>query len=479
MTERLDPAALRGLFLFEKLSDDQLAWLAERGEVAAYEAGATVYRVGEPATCLYVLLDGTLSLVMRAPGGELEVNRTDHRGTYAGAFFAYLDLPMARSYSTGLRAVTDCRFWVLSADDFGRAVREWFPMATHMLEGFAIQGMGSQQTISTRERLVALGTVTAGLTHELNNPATAAARATATLAERLGGLWDELAALAGGTLDGGRLAELVALVRQAAAGRADQAPLSPLEAADREDELGGWLEEHGVAGAWDLAPPLVAAGVDGDWLERVAATVPAGVLPHAVGLAAVACEAGSLLDEVGEASARISALIGKAKQYSQLDRSPLQQVDFHYGLETTRTMLKHKLETGIEVVRDYDRSLPELPAYAGELNQLWTNLVDNAVDAMDGMDGSGRLIVRTAREGDHVLVEIGDNGAGIPEAAAAHVLEPFYTTKPVGKGTGLGLDICWRIVVQRHHGDLRFTSTPGDTRFQVLLPLTPDGGRQP
>jgi signal transduction histidine kinase len=475
VTERLDPGALRGLFLFERLSDDQLAWLAERGEVAAYEAGTTIYRVGEPATCLYVLLEGTLSLVMRAPGGEIEVNRTDYRGTYAGAFFAYLDLPLARSYGTGLRAVTDCSFWVLSAEDFGRAVREWFPMATHMLEGFAIQGMGSQQTVSTRERLVALGTVTAGLTHELNNPATAAARATATLAERLRGLWDELAALAGGGLDGERLAELAGLVRQAAAGRADQAPLSPLEASDREDELGGWLEEHGVTGAWDLAPPLVAAGVGTGWLDRLAATVPEAVLPHAVGVAAITCEAESLLEEVGEASGRISALIGAAKQYSQMDRSPLQQLDVHDGLESTLTMLKHKLETGIEVVRDYDRSLPELPAYAGELNQVWTNLVDNAVDAMEGMDGTGRLTVRTAREGDHALVEIGDNGAGIPEAAAGHVLEPFYTTKPVGKGTGLGLDICWRIVVQRHHGDLRFTSTPGDTRFQVLLPLTRNG----
>jgi signal transduction histidine kinase len=471
MTGRLGPDELRELFLFEKLTDEQLAWLAERGEVAAYEAGTTIYRVGEPATCLYVLLEGTLSMVMRAPLGEIEVNRTDHRGTYAGAFFAYLDLPLARSYSTGLRAVTDCRFWVLGAEDFGRAVREWFPMATHMLEGFAIQGMGSQQTVSTRERLVALGTVTAGLTHELNNPATAAARATHTLAERLRGLWDELAALAGGGLAADRLAALIDLIRQAE-GLTDQAPLSPLEASDREDELGGWLEEHGVTGAWDLAPPLVAAGVDTGWLERVAAAVGAGALPHAVGVAAIACEAESLLEEAAEASGRISALIGAAKQYSQMDRGPLQQVDVHDGLESTLTMLKHKLETGIEVVRDYDRSLPELPAYAGELNQVWTNLVDNAAAAMEGMDGRGRLTVRTARDGDRALVEIGDNGPGIPEAAAPHVLEPFYTTKPVGKGTGLGLDICWRIVVQRHHGDLRFTSTPGDTRFQVLLPLT-------
>ena len=161
MTERLGPDDLRELFLFEKLDEQQLAWLAERGEVASYEAGTTIYRAGEPADHLFVLLEGTLSMLMRAGGTEFEVNRTDHRGSYAGAFFAYLDLPLARSYAGSLRAVTDCRFWVLPAADFGRAVREWFPMATHMLEGFAIQGMGSQQTVSTRERLVALGTVTA------------------------------------------------------------------------------------------------------------------------------------------------------------------------------------------------------------------------------------------------------------------------------------------------------------------------------
>jgi signal transduction histidine kinase len=476
VTERLGPEGLRELFLFEHLDDGQLAWLAERGEVRSYEAGTTVYRAGEPADFLFVLLEGTLSMMMRGGGSEFEVNRTDHRGTYAGAFFAYLDLPIARSYSGSLRAVTDCRFWVLPADDFGRAFREWFPMATHMLEGFAVQGMGSQQTVSTRERLVALGTVTAGLTHELNNPATAAARAAATLSERLGGLWDELAKLAGALAEPGQLAALVDLVHEARGpGAAGQAPLSPLEASDREDELGRWLTEHGVDAAWDLAPPLVAAGVEVGWLDRVAATVPAEALPGAVGVAAATCEAESLLEELGQAAGRISALVGAAKQYSQMDRSPLQRLDVHDGLESTLTMLKHKLETGIEVVRDYDRTLPELPAYAGELNQVWTNLVDNAIDAMEGMDGRGRLTVRTARDGDRVLVEIGDNGPGVPAAAADHVFEPFYTTKPVGKGTGLGLDICWRIVVGRHHGDLRFTSEPGDTRFQVLLPLTQDG----
>ena len=467
MTERLGADELRELFLFEKLRDEQLGWLAERGRVSSYPAGTIVYSAGEPASTLFVLLDGTLSMLMRAGGTEIEVNRTDHRGTYAGAFMAYLDLPLARSYVGTLRAVTGCRFWELSATDFGEAVREWYPMATHLLEGFAVQGMGSQQTVSTRERLVALGTVTAGLTHELNNPATATARATATLQERLGGLWDELAALIRSELAAGQLAALVDLAREALGRGGEQARLSPLQASDREDELGGWLEEHGVDDAWELTPALVAAGVDAGRLEQVAASVPAELLPRAVRVVAGACEAESLLGELAEAAGRISALIGAAKQYTQMDRSPLQQVDVHDGLESTLTMLAHKLELGIEVVRDYDRSLPKLPAYAGELNQVWTNLVDNAIDAMDGQ---GTLTVRTSRDDDQVLVEIGDTGPGIPEAVLPHIFEPFYTTKPVGKGTGLGLDICWRIVVQRHSGDLRVTSTPGTTRFQVLLP---------
>jgi signal transduction histidine kinase len=469
VTERLGADALRELFLFEKLSDEQLAWLAERGEVRSYPAGVTVYTAGEPATRLYVLLEGTLSMSVRGGGTDIEMNRTDYRGTYAGAFLAYLDVPTARSYLGSLRAVTGCRFWELSATDFGRAVREWFPLATHLLQGFAVQGMASQQTVSTRERLVALGTVTAGLTHELNNPATAAARATATLHDRLAGLWDELAALTRGGVAAGQLATLADLVRQALGRRAELAPLSPLQASDREDELGGWLEEHGVAGSWDLTPPLVAAGVDVGQLEQVAASVPAELLPHAVGVVAVTCEAESLLDELADAAGRISTLIGAAKQYTQMDRSPLQHLDVHDGLESTLTMLAHKLGAGIEVVRDYDPSLPKLPAYAGELNQVWTNLIDNAVEAMDGR---GILAVRTRRDGDRVLVEIHDTGPGIPEPVRAHIFEPFYTTKPVGKGTGLGLDISWRIVVQRHGGDLRVTSTPGDTRFQVLLPTS-------
>jgi signal transduction histidine kinase len=469
VTERLGADALRELFLFEKLSDGQLAWLADRGEVRSYPAGVTVCTAGEPATRFFMLLEGTLSMSVRAGGSEIEVNRTDHRGAYAGASMSYLDVPLGRLHQTTIRAVTGCRFWELAAADFAWAVREWFPMAVHLLQGFAIQGMGAQDTVNTRERLVALGSVTAGLTHELNNPATAAARATATLRERLAGLWGELAAMAHAGLTAGQLATLIDLVREAHGLRAEQAPVSPLQASDREDELGDWLDDHGVTGGWDLTPPLVAAGVDAAFLERLAAGLDPRLLPHALGVLAITCEADGLLDEQADATGRISKLIGAAKQYTQMDRAPLQLIDVHEGLESTLTMLAHKLGGDVQVRRDYDRSLPKLSAYAGELNQVWTNLIDNAVDAMDG---HGTLTVRTGRDGDCVLIEIGDTGAGVPEPIRVRIFEPFFTTKPVGKGTGLGLDICWRIVVQRHNGDLRVTSTPGDTRFQVLLPIS-------
>lgn len=474
--ERLGPEALRELFLFEKLSDEQLAWLAERGEVRSYPAGAVVHRSGHPATHLFVLLEGTLSLSIRAGGSEVEVNRTDHRGSYSGAFFAYLDMPGAHTYRGTLRAVTPCRFWLLPAADFGWAVRTWSPMATHLLQGFAIQGMGTLETVSTRERLAALGHVTAGLTHELNNPATATGRAATALRERLSALFEELAGIARGEV-AGAVVDLVRPTLDPNDPSRVEAALSPMEASDREGALGEWLQAHGVGDPWDLAPPLVAAGVGVDWLERVAAAVPAGTLPAAVRLAAAACETGSLLSELGEAAKRISRLIGQAKQYTQMDRAPLQEVDVHDGLDSTLAMLAHKLQAGpgIRVVRDYDRSLPKLLAYAGELNQVWTNLIDNAIDAMDGQ---GTLTVRTRRDGDdRLLVEIGDTGPGIPEEVRRRVFEPFYTTKPVGKGTGLGLDICWRIVVQRHGGDLRVVSAPGDTRFQALLPVGGPPGR--
>jgi signal transduction histidine kinase len=257
--------------------------------------------------------------------------------------------------------------------------------------------------------------------------------------------------------------------------RRDAPRLSPLETSDREDELGDWLEDHGVPNGWEFAPVLVAAGLDVAWAERLATVVPAEHIGVALTYPLRALESDSLLDEITDAAERISGLLASAKQYTQMDRAPRQSFDVHEGLDSTLTMLGHRLGDRIDVVRDYDRALPAIPAYPGELNQVWTNLIDNAVDAMEG---EGTLTVTTGYDGeDTLLVEIADTGPGVPDEIRNRVFEPFFTTKPVGKGTGLGLDIAWRIVAGRHHGDIRVVSVPGDTKFQIRLPIRePDPG---
>jgi signal transduction histidine kinase len=324
------------------------------------------------------------------------------------------------------------------------------------------------ELVGQRERLLALGKLTAGLTHELNNPAAAAARATSALRDRFAGMRQKLALLSDGRIDGAMLQALTAL-QEDFVGRVPTArDLSALARSDLEDEVGEWFEEQGLAGAWDLAGVFVAAGSGVADLERVAAAVPASFLEPAVRWLAYTVETETLLAEIAESTGRISALVDAARQYSQLDRTPHQPTDLHAGLDATLVMLGGKFGDGVRVVKDYDRSLPRVPAYAGELNQVWTNLVVNALDAMAG---EGTLSLRTARDGDRVLVEVADTGPGIPDELRRRIFEPFFTTKPVGQGTGLGLDVSWRIVVQRHGGDLRVISEPRNTRFQVRLPL--------
>jgi len=467
--ERLTPEQLGTLFLFEALDDDQLSWLAERGRIVEYPAGATIHGEGAPASCFFVLLSGTMAMSGRVQGGEIELFRSDYYGSYTGAFDAYLGERRSQVYSGTARAITDCRLFELPAADFGRAVREWFPMATHLLEGRSIQGQAATDTLARHERLVALGTVTAGLTHELNNPVAALTSASARLRDMLAEMREKIGMIVRSELPPDQLEVIADLAGQALEQRRQAPKLSPLEASDREDELASWLEDHDVTGAWEVAPTLVAAGVDVQWLQQLSEAVPPPHLDVGLSYPVRALESDSLLDEITDAAERISGLLASAKQYSQMDRAPLQSVDVHDGLDATLTMFGHKFGDDIEVVREYDRTLPKISAFPGELNQVWTNLIHNAVDAMQG---HGTLTVRTrAVGGDRLMVEVGDTGPGVPEDIRTRVFEPFFTTKEVGKGTGLGLDIAWRIVVGRHDGEIRLESEPGNTWFQVVLPL--------
>ena len=460
---------LRTLFLFEKLSEDQLQWLCDRGHVELIEPG-TVYAEGAPATCFYVLLDGTVVLSRRVGADDIEVGRTSTRGVYTGAFMAYLGDSVPQVYNNSVRVTEPTRFFVLDASVFAELMHDWFPMAVHLLEGLFFGNKNAQQAIGQRERLLALGSLSAGLTHELNNPAAAAVRATASLRERVAGMRHKLGMIAGGKWDRAMLQTLIRFQEEAAE-RVPKAPvLSPLEASDQEDAITDWLDSHEVRDGWDMAPTFVAAGLDVAWLDRVVATVDPACLEAALRWLNYTVDTELLMNEIEDSTTRISTLVGAAKQYSQLDRAPYQVVDVHELLDSTLMMLSGKIPPGIKVVKEYDRSLPQIPAYAAELNQVWTNLIDNAVSAMNG---TGTLTVRTGKvREDEVFVEFGDTGPGVPPEIKDRIFEPFFTTKPVGEGTGLGLDISWRIVVKKHHGDLSLESSPGDTRFRVRLPVT-------
>jgi signal transduction histidine kinase len=242
-----------------------------------------------------------------------------------------------------------------------------------------------------------------------------------------------------------------------------------MQTSDAEDGITDWMDERGVSGSWELAPPLVAAGVDRDWLDRLVESVPPEHLENGLRWVTYALETEMLMNEIDDATHRISALVGAAKQYTQLDRAAHQFIDVHDGLDSTLIMLGAKLKKShISVAKEYDRSLPDIPAYPAELNQVWTNMIDNAIAVMPG---GGTLTLRTAARGDHLTVEIADTGPGVPAELRERIFEPFFTTKPVGEGTGLGLDIAYRIVTQRHRGDVQLESEPGSTTFRVLLPL--------
>lgn len=470
-----DAAELGTLFLFEKLNEEQLARLCREGRVERFAPGY-VYREGEPATCFYVLLEGTLVMSRRVGNDDVETNRTSQRGVYAGAMQAYLTGPgqsaAGARYKGSVRVTEPSRFFVLPAETWASVLREWFPMAVHLLEGLFFGTQNTQRAIGQRERLLALGSLSAGLTHELNNPAAAAVRATSALRERVAGMRNKLGVIASGAYRRETLATLVEIQERTAEQVAKATQLSPLEASDREDALEEWLDDHGIADGWRLAPTFVQAGLDTDWLDRVAAAVDEQTLEGAVRWLNYTVETELLMNEIEDSTTRVSSLVGAAKQYSQLDRAPYQVADVHELLDSTLLMLSGKIGPRIEVVKDYDRSLPRVPAYPGELNQVWTNLIDNAVGAINDAGGEGKLTVRTALDRDLLLVEFRDTGPGIPPDIRGRIFDPFFTTKPVGQGTGLGLDISWRIVVNKHHGSLEVQSVPGDTRFQVRLPLT-------
>jgi signal transduction histidine kinase len=475
MGDKCLPDELRTLFLFEALSDEQLATLCENGHIQTFEPGP-VCAEGDPATCFYVLIEGELVMSMRSGGVDIETGRTSQRGVYCGAWSAYIP-GEEKVYKASVRVTKRSRFFVLDAQAFARFMETEFPMAVHLLEGHTVGSRRAREIIGQRDKLLALGQLSAGLTHQLNNPAAATARAVSDLRDRVGKMRLKLSMLADGKFTPEALCVLVRIQDEVAehVAKSKAQELTALEASDREEQIGEWLEDHGFSTAWDYAPTFVDAGLDIDWLERISASVDevdaSASLQGAVGWLKYTIDTELLMNQIAEASKRISALLAGAKQYSQMDRAEYQSADVHELLRSTVMMFGEKLgkDGAVRLVKDLDKSLPELLCYPGDLNQVWTNIIDNAIQAMDG---HGTLTLRTMRENEEMIrVEICDDGPGIPEDIIGSIFNPFFTTKPFGEGTGLGLDLARRIVVEKHHGDLRVQSEPGHTKFIVLLPL--------
>ena len=469
---------LRRSSLFEGLSDEKLRRVIAEGTEMRVPRGEVFAREGEPIEHLYVVLDGELRITKLVDGREMVINNYG-----PGVFFGEVPLLAGTPFLASGRALEDSRLFAIPKAIFRKMLTYYPSFGDTVLETMAHRVRILQSVAQERERLDSLGTLAAGLAHELNNPAAASLRAAGRLREcfenmRKTGMKISRSAASGG-LGPEQLDELDRIVA-GALGSANDPPdtLDPVQAADREEELARWLEGSGVEEAWDHASTFARAGLDAPALEPVVGVVGRDCVGEALRYLEAVLAVAGLVEEVEASTTRVSALVETMKAYSHLDQAPLQDVYVNEELDNTLAVLAYELGE-VEVVREYGDALPRITAYGGELNQVWTSLIDNALDAVGEVDRP-RITLRTGCEGDLVLVEVADNGPGVPEELQRRVFEPYFTTKGVGAGAGLGLDVSYRVVVGRHGGDLRVVSRPGDTRFHVRLPLDgPDGSAWP
>jgi signal transduction histidine kinase len=451
--------ALREIPTFSDLTEDQMAWLASHMIDETFEAGSVIIRQGEPAEYMTVMLEGEIRY--QTPGD------TQVFVAHSGEITGLLPYSRLKQYGGNVTAITRIRGARLHKTLFPEMLGHIPALGPRLVALMADRIRRSAYQDVQHEKLVALGKLSAGLAHELNNPASAARQASTELrtwVSELRSANHELASY-GLTEDHSRC--LVGLEQQAIFRQANNPPLGTVERSDHEDVVGQWLAKRGIETTWQYAPILVDGGFTVALLDDVTTYYSPEMLPAVIRRLAATLSLERSIGVIDDSTKHISHLVQSVKDYSFMDQAPIQEIDLHPGIENTLEMLAHQLRQGVTVVREFDRGLPRIQANGSELNQVWTELIQNAIEAMNC---NGTLTIHTQRELDMALIEIVDDGPGIPEAIQSRIFEPFFTTKEVGDGTGLGLDMVFR-AVQRHRGSIRFETRPGETRFQVRLPL--------
>src|SRR5256886_1212292 len=456
----IDKSELIRVPAFADLSDDQITWFLAQTQEVHIKAGDTYVRQGDPADWMFVILEGQFQ--WRGEFGGETIVLSAKPGDVTGV------LPFSRmkEFTVTGRAVTDGRVLRFPVSRFSELVQKMPELTTRLVGLMSDRIREATRIEQQRDRLVSLGKLSAGLAHELNNPASAAKRATSQLRTILRRIKDASHELGRRELTSAQKSEIEKL--EASFTQKDVIPADALTISDLEDQIDSLLRSHGQNDLWQLAADLARRNIKPEVLESLFANLDADTARAALVRIAASVEVATLLHEIESSTSRISDLVLAIKEYTHMDQAPVQNVDIVKSLETTLTILNHKLKQGVTVQRDYQKIPLLVDSFGSELNQVWTNLIDNAVDAMNG---NGELRVRTYRDDSCVVVEIGDNGPGIPRDVEAHMFEPFFTTKAVGQGTGLGLDTVQRIV-KKHRGNIQVRSEPGDTRFQVWLPLS-------
>jgi signal transduction histidine kinase len=445
---------------FADLPDDQLSWFLDHVQELHLEPGQIYLRQGDLADAMFVILDGQLEGRGEIAGDTVMISQKP------GDVTGLLPFSRMKQFTFTARAVTAGRILKFPASLFPELVQRMPVLAQRLVALMSDRIREVTRVEQQRDRLAALGKLSAGLAHELNNPASAAKRAASQLRDILKKIRDASHELGRRELTPEQKAEIEKL--EACLMQRNEAPPDALTIADLEDKIDSVLRSRGLDDLWQLPSELARRNVSPDVLDKLFASLTSDTARAALIRIAALGDVADLLNQIESSTGRISDLVQAIKEYTFMDQSPVQNVDIVKSLETTLTILNHKLKKGVEVHRDYQRVPLLVNSFGSELNQVWTNLIDNAIDAMSG---KGELRVRTYRDDNCVVVEIGDNGPGISPEVKPHIFEPFFTTKGVGQGTGLGLDTVQRII-RKHRGSIQVTSEPGDTRFRVALPLS-------